>query len=63
MNAVPAPRKDDRSNSGMNQERKRGGRNVNNSEDGWSTAGRNRSIQFNIQSDKLKTKPVCILLP
>lgn len=61
MNAVPTPRKDDRNNSGMNADRKRGGRNVNNSgEDGWSTAGagRNRSFQFNIQSDKLKTKPV-----
>lgn len=57
MNSAPAvPRKDDRSNSGMNSDRKRGGRNVNNNDDGWSTpTSRGR---FNIQSDKLKAKPV-----
>lgn len=42
----------------MNTDRKRGNRHANNSEEGWSLAGKNRSFPFSVQSDKLKAKPV-----
>ncbi|XP_018568899.1 eukaryotic translation initiation factor 4 gamma 1 isoform X2 [Anoplophora glabripennis] len=60
MNSVPmTPRKEDRVGSGPNSDRKagRGGRNVS-SDDGWivNTTNRNRTTQFTVQSDKLKSK-------
>lgn len=60
MNSVPmTPRKDDRVGSGPNSDRKGGrGRNVS-SDDGWIVnTNRNRTTQFTVQSDKLKSKAV-----
>ncbi|KAJ8971141.1 hypothetical protein NQ314_000873 [Rhamnusium bicolor] len=53
--ASMAPRKDERGGSGPNSDRKGRGRNV--SDDGWiMNTNRNRTQQFTVQSDKLKSK-------